>query len=99
MPEKIYKPANTFEYTCACGRHWSVVHMGGVRLHRPHMMSHLYSNSLSTGIINSEGRLWKSQRRFLHEKLREFGMTYMGNGKKMMEQRIKVCTLLIAFSF
>ncbi|XP_037973711.2 cytochrome P450 18a1 [Plutella xylostella] len=41
------------------------------------------------GIINSEGRLWKSQRRFLHEKLREFGMTYMGNGKKIMEGRIK----------
>lgn len=41
------------------------------------------------GIINSEGRLWKSQRRFLHEKLREFGMTYMGNGKKIMESRIK----------
>lgn len=34
------------------------------------------------GIINSEGRLWKSQRRFLHDKLREFGVTYMGNGKK-----------------
>lgn len=45
---------------------------------------------LCTGIINSEGRLWKSQRRFLHEKLREFGMTYMGNGKKIMEGRIKV---------
>ncbi|GBP90240.1 Cytochrome P450 18a1 [Eumeta japonica] len=41
------------------------------------------------GIINSEGRLWKNQRRFLHEKLREFGMTYMGNGKKIMEGRIK----------
>ncbi|CAH2237603.1 cytochrome P450 18a1 [Pararge aegeria] len=41
------------------------------------------------GIINSEGRLWKNQRRFLHEKLREFGMTYMGNGKKIMEARIK----------
>ncbi|KPJ01783.1 Cytochrome P450 18a1 [Papilio xuthus] len=41
------------------------------------------------GIINSEGRLWKNQRRFLHEKLREFGMSYMGNGKKIMESRIK----------
>ncbi|XP_028172630.1 cytochrome P450 18a1 [Ostrinia furnacalis] len=40
------------------------------------------------GIINSDGRLWKSQRRFLHDKLREFGMTYMGNGKKIMEGRI-----------
>ncbi|CAG9783638.1 unnamed protein product [Diatraea saccharalis] len=41
------------------------------------------------GIINSDGRLWKNQRRFLHEKLRDFGMTYMGNGKRIMETRIK----------
>ncbi|XP_026468203.1 cytochrome P450 18a1-like [Ctenocephalides felis] len=40
------------------------------------------------GIINSEGKLWKDQRRFLHDKLRQFGMTYMGNGKKLMERRI-----------
>ncbi|XP_066602887.1 cytochrome P450 18a1 [Prorops nasuta] len=40
------------------------------------------------GIINSEGALWKEQRRFLHEKLRSFGMTYMGSGKKVMESRI-----------
>lgn len=45
---------------------------------------------LYAGIINSDGRLWKSQRRFLHDKLREFGMTYMGNGKKIMESRIMV---------
>lgn len=42
------------------------------------------------GIINSEGKLWKDQRRFLHDKLRQFGMTYMGNGKKLMERRIMV---------
>ncbi|KAL4714130.1 hypothetical protein ACJJTC_008484 [Scirpophaga incertulas] len=41
------------------------------------------------GIINSDGRLWKSQRRFLHDKLRGFGMTYLGNGKNVMELRIK----------
>ncbi|KAJ8725545.1 hypothetical protein PYW08_003728 [Mythimna loreyi] len=41
------------------------------------------------GIVNSEGRLWKNQRRFLHDKLRDFGMTYLGNGKKIMEGRIK----------
>lgn len=42
------------------------------------------------GIINSTGKLWKDQRRFLHEKLRQFGMTYMGNGKHIMEKRIMV---------
>lgn len=40
------------------------------------------------GIINSIGDLWKEQRRFLHVKLRQFGMTYMGNGRHLMEQRI-----------
>lgn len=42
------------------------------------------------GIINSEGKLWKDQRRFLHEKLRQFGMTYMGSGKHLMEKRIMI---------
>ncbi|XP_076639929.1 cytochrome P450 18a1 [Colletes latitarsis] len=40
------------------------------------------------GIINTEGAMWKDQRRFLHDKLRSFGMTYMGGGKKIMESRI-----------
>jgi len=43
-----------------------------------------------TGIINSTGKLWKDQRRFLHDKLRQFGMTYMGNGKQQMQKRIMV---------
>lgn len=34
--------------------------------------------------------MWKDQRRFLHDKLRSFGMTYMGAGKKIMESRIMV---------
>uniref|UniRef100_A0A1I8M232 Cytochrome P450 n=2 Tax=Musca domestica TaxID=7370 RepID=A0A1I8M232_MUSDO len=42
------------------------------------------------GIVNSTGKLWKDQRRFLHEKLRQFGMTYMGNGKHIMEKRIMI---------
>lgn len=84
------EPASAVQSTCACGRHWSVV-PPGVRSRRPHTLSPSYNASLSAGIINSEGRLWKSQRRFLHDKLREFGMTYMGNGKKIMEGRIKVC--------
>lgn len=43
-----------------------------------------------TGIINSIGDLWKDQRKFLHDKLRLFGMTYLGNGKHIMEGRIMV---------
>lgn len=34
--------------------------------------------------------MWKDQRKFLHDKLRGFGMTYMGGGKKIMESRIMV---------
>ncbi|XP_046390470.1 cytochrome P450 18a1 [Ischnura elegans] len=40
------------------------------------------------GIINSDGRLWKDQRRFLHERLRQFGMKCVGAGKEQMESRI-----------
>jgi 26-hydroxylase len=40
--------------------------------------------------VNSEGRLWKEQRRFLHQKLRQFGMKYIGAGKEHMETRIMV---------
>ncbi|XP_055683640.1 cytochrome P450 18a1 [Lutzomyia longipalpis] len=40
------------------------------------------------GIINSEGKLWRDQRRFLHDKLRQLGVTYMGKGKDVMEKRI-----------
>ncbi|KAK0179218.1 hypothetical protein PV327_008031 [Microctonus hyperodae] len=32
--------------------------------------------------------MWKDQRKFLHEKLRSFGMTYQGNGRKVMESKI-----------
>lgn len=41
------------------------------------------------GIVNTEGALWKDQRRFLHDKLRSFGMT-SGAGKKNLESRIMV---------
>ncbi|BES97556.1 cytochrome P450 [Nesidiocoris tenuis] len=40
------------------------------------------------GIVNSEGRLWKNQRKFLHDRLRRFGMTYSGKSKDQMEARI-----------
>lgn len=45
---------------------------------------------LFSGIINSEGKLWKDQRRFLHEKLRHFGMSYLGNRRELMQERIMV---------
>lgn len=51
-----------------------------------------------TGIINSEGQLWKDQRRFLHEKLRHFGMTVLGNKKHLMESRIMVSVPVARFS-
>ncbi|KAF5285647.1 hypothetical protein FQA39_LY16553 [Lamprigera yunnana] len=40
------------------------------------------------GIINTSGKLWKDQRRFLHDRLRRFGMTYIGARKAQMENRI-----------
>ncbi|KAF2895168.1 hypothetical protein ILUMI_11007 [Ignelater luminosus] len=40
------------------------------------------------GIINTMGKLWKDQRRFLHDRLRRFGMTYIGSRKTQMENRI-----------
>lgn len=40
------------------------------------------------GIINTAGKLWKDQRRFLHDRLRHFGMSYLGARKPQMESRI-----------
>ncbi|XP_022902514.1 cytochrome P450 18a1 [Onthophagus taurus] len=40
------------------------------------------------GIINTEGKLWKDQRRFIHDRLRQFGMSYIGSRKAQMESRI-----------
>ncbi|ODN04952.1 Cytochrome P450 18a1 [Orchesella cincta] len=42
------------------------------------------------GLINSDGKLWKGQRKFLHEKLRNFGMRQMGQGREQLEARIMV---------
>lgn len=44
--------------------------------------------SLIAGVINTAGKLWKDQRRFLHDGLRHFGMTYIGSRKAQMETRI-----------
>lgn len=41
-----------------------------------------------TGVINAAGKLWKDQRRFVHDGLRHFGMSYIGSRKAQMEGRI-----------
>ena len=40
------------------------------------------------GVINTAGKLWKDQRKFLHDGLRHFGMSYIGSRKAQMENRI-----------
>lgn len=42
------------------------------------------------GVVNIDGDLWKDQRRFLHERLRNFGMKQAGSGKEQLEARIMV---------
>lgn len=42
------------------------------------------------GLINVDGKLWRGQRKFLHEKLRGFGMKQIGRGKEQLEARIMV---------
>jgi len=37
-----------------------------------------------------DGNLWKEQRRFLHDRLRHFGMKHIGSGKEQMDTRIMV---------
>lgn len=54
----------------------------------PNQRSLTEPRPLLAGVVNSDGRLWKDQRRFLHERLRHFGMTYLGTGKGQMEARI-----------
>lgn len=43
---------------------------------------------MHAGVINATGKLWKDQRRFLHDGLRYFGMSYFGTRKAHMEGRI-----------
>ena len=63
------------------------------------MQSLIHNFTLLSGIINSDGKLWKDQRRFLHEGLRHFGMKFAGAGKEVMETRIMVRNLLTCFFF
>jgi hypothetical protein len=41
-------------------------------------------------VINAEGKLWKEQRRFLHEKLRRFGMTHLNSKSTKLQSLIAV---------
>lgn len=43
-----------------------------------------------SGVINAEGKLWKDQRRFLHEKLRGFGITHVNSKNTKLHDLIKV---------
>lgn len=45
---------------------------------------------LISGVVNVDGKLWKEQRKFLHEQLRRFGMKQVGAGKEQLEARIMV---------
>lgn len=45
---------------------------------------------LKKGVINAEGKLWKEQRRFLHEKLRRFGMTHLNSKNTKLQNLITV---------
>nr|UUB32678.1 cytochrome P450 CYP18A1 [Dendroctonus valens] len=40
------------------------------------------------GVINTSGKLWKEQRKFVHDGLRHFGMSYLSSRKERMEKRI-----------
>ncbi|XP_050304879.1 cytochrome P450 18a1 [Anthonomus grandis grandis] len=42
------------------------------------------------GVINTSGKLWKDQRRFLHDGLRKFGMSFYRSRKDHMEARIGI---------
>ncbi|KAI5718576.1 hypothetical protein M8J77_023310 [Diaphorina citri] len=53
---------------------------------RPH--TELSSILGGYGVVNTDGKLWKDQRKFVHERLRHFGVTCLGKGKKAMEARI-----------
>ncbi|KAL7018507.1 hypothetical protein ACKWTF_010783 [Chironomus riparius] len=48
----------------------------------------LYEVLNGAGVINAEGLLWKDQRRFLHEKLRRFGMTHFSNNNNKLQNMI-----------
>jgi polyhydroxyalkanoate synthesis regulator phasin len=42
------------------------------------------------GVLNTRGKMWKDERRFLHQKLIKLGMKKFGSGREQMEQRIQV---------
>ncbi|KMQ90114.1 cytochrome p450 18a1, partial [Lasius niger] len=40
------------------------------------------------GVINTDGAMWKDQRRFLQDRLRKLGMTFSGASRILLESRI-----------
>lgn len=47
-------------------------------------------NELVSGIVNTDGALWKEQRAFLHSVLRKLGAKSMTLGRDCLEHKIRV---------
>ena len=60
------------------------------RLINKSIFFYLFNRANDVGVINAEGKLWKEQRRFLHEKLRRFGMTHLNSKNTKLQNLITV---------
>ncbi|KAF2359669.1 Cytochrome P450 [Trinorchestia longiramus] len=52
-------------------------------------MTPLYGMFKGFGVLNTRGKMWKDERRFLHQKLIKLGMKKFGSGREQMEKRIQ----------
>ncbi|KAA0191912.1 Cytochrome P450 CYP18H1 [Hyalella azteca] len=52
-------------------------------------MTPLYGMFKGFGVLNTRGKMWKDERRFIHQKLIKLGMKKFGSGREQMEQRIQ----------
>uniref|UniRef100_A0A2P2I1V8 Cytochrome P450 18a1-like n=2 Tax=Hirondellea gigas TaxID=1518452 RepID=A0A2P2I1V8_9CRUS len=61
-------------------------------------MTPLYGMFNGFGVVNTRGKMWKDERRFLHQKLIKHGMKKFGSGREKMEAKIhtEVHDLLIS---
>ncbi|XP_064082744.1 cytochrome P450 18a1-like [Macrobrachium nipponense] len=50
----------------------------------------LYDMFEGYGLVNTSGLIWKDQRRFIHERMRAFGMKTTGPGREQMQDTIMV---------
>ena len=48
-----------------------------------------------SGIVNTDGALWKEQRAFLHSVLRKLGAKSMTLGRDCLEHKIRVSSLFV----